>query len=314
MVVFLIRRVLEAVAVLLGVTLVVFLLIHLLPGGAARALLGPRASAPVVKAFEIANGYNKPLLIQYLDYLGRLVHGNLGFSYHYNESVGALLAQDGPKTALLVGLAIAIAVAAAIPLGLAQAAKRNKALDHIGTTLALAGYSLPVFWVGIILIQFFAIKIRVFPPEAPQGTTVSQVLSQPSALVLPVLTLAIVTTALFSRFMRSSAIEALIQDYTRTARSKGASQVRVLTRHVLRNALLPVLTLIGLSLPGIVTGAILVESVFNYPGMGLLLWNAASVHDFPVLMGCALVAGAATVAGSLVADILYAIADPRIRY
>ncbi|MGO8959046.1 MAG: ABC transporter permease [Streptosporangiaceae bacterium] len=311
---FLIRRFLQALVVLFGLTLVVFLLIHLLPGGAARALLGPRASAPAVRAFEIANGYNKPLVIQYLDYLGRLAHGNLGFSYHYNESVSALLAQDAPKTVLLVGLATLIAVAAAIPLGLLQASRRNRAFDHVATSFAFVGYSMPVFWVGIVLIQFFAVDIKALPPEAPQGTTLGAVLSQPSALVLPVLTLAIVTTALFSRFMRASAIEALIQDYTRTARSKGASQRRVLSTHVLRNALLPVITLIGLSLPGIVSGVILVESVFNYPGMGLLLWNAASVHDFPVLMACALVAGAATVLGSLLADVLYAVADPRIRY
>ena len=311
---FLVRRVLQAVVVLVGVTLIVFLLIHLLPGGAARALLGPRATAPQLRAFEIANGYNKPIIVQYLDYLSRLVRGNLGFSYHYNETVSALLSQDGPKTALLVGLATLLAVIAAVPLGLLQASKRNRALDYVGTSLAFVGYSMPVFWVGIVLIQIFAVHFAVLPAEAPQGTTLGQVLSQLSALVLPVLTLTIVTTALFSRFMRSSAIESLIEDYARTARSKGASQARVLRVHVLRNSVLPVITLIGLSIPGIVSGAILVESVFNYPGMGLLLWNSASVHDYPVLMGCGLVAGFATVIGSLLADVLYAVADPRIRY
>src|ERR1700722_19910387 len=129
---FLVRRVLQAVFVLVGVTLIVFLLIHLLPGGAARALLGPRASAPEVRAFEIANGYNRSIIVQYLDYLSRLVRGNLGFSYHYNETVAALLSQDAPKTALLVGLATVIALVAAVPLGLLQASRRNKALDYVG--------------------------------------------------------------------------------------------------------------------------------------------------------------------------------------
>ncbi len=311
---FLVRRVLQAIIVLLLVSLIVFVLIRLLPGGAVRALLGPRASAPTIHAFILANGYNRPLFVQYFHYLWQLLHGNFGFSYHSNQTVGALLAQNAPKTIILVGLATVIAVLAAVPLGLLQASRRNRAVDYIGTFFAFVGYSMPVFWVGLVLIQIFAVHFKVFPSEAPQGTSISQVLSQPSALVLPVLTLTIVTTALFSRFMRSSGIEALVQDYTRTARSKGASQGRVLRVHVFRNAVLPVITLIGLALPNIVSGAILVEYVFNYPGMGLLLWNAASAKDFPVLMGCALVAGAATVAGSLLADLLYAAADPRIRY
>lgn len=311
---FLVRRVVQALIVLLLLSLIVFVLIRLLPGGAVQALLGPRANAPQIRAFILANGYNRPLVIQYLHYLWQLVHGNLGYSYHSNENVSALLAQNAPKTIVLVGIATLIAVAAAVPLGLLQASRRNRLFDYVGTFFAFVGYSMPVFWVGIVLVQLFAVHWKLLPPLAPQGTTVGQVLSQPSAMVLPVLSLTIVTTALFSRFMRSSGIEALVQDYTRTARSKGASQPRILRVHVLRNALLPVITLVGLSLPGIVSGAILVESVFNYPGMGLLLWNAASAKDFPVLMGCALVAGAATVAGSLLADVLYAVADPRIRY
>lgn len=311
---FVVRRSIEAVAVVVGVTLIVFLLIHLLPGGAARALLGPRASASQVHAFEVANGYNRPIFVQYLDYVDRVIHGNLGYSYHYNQSVDSLLAQYAPKTAFLVGSAVLLALLIAIPLGLVQASRRNTAVDYVGTSLAFVGYSMPAFWLGIILIQGFAIGVHLLPAEAPQGNSLGQVLSQPSALVLPILTLTIITTALFSRFLRSSGIEALIQDYVRTARAKGASEVRVLRAHVLRNSLLPVITLVGLSLPGIISGAILVEAVFNYPGMGLLLWNAASVHDYPVLMGIALVIGVATVVGSLLADLLYAVADPRIRY
>jgi peptide/nickel transport system permease protein len=300
--------------VVIVVTLIVFLILHLLPGGPARALLGPRASAAQVHAFIVANGYNRPVFVQYWHYLVRITQGNLGFSYHYNETVIALLKQNLPKSAILVGIAIALALCIALPLGLLQAQHRNRVGDHVVTTAALTGYSMPTFWLGLILIQVFAISLRFFPPEAPQGVTVGAILSQPKALILPVATLTIVTTALFSRFMRSSAIEALVQDYVRTARAEGVSPRRILWEHVFRNSVLPIITLVGINIPGIIGGALLVEVVFNFPGMGLLFWNAVTVHDYPVIMGFTLVIGVATVLGNLLADILYAVADPRVRY
>jgi len=302
------------VIVVIAVTLIVFFILHLLPGGPARALLGPRASASQVHAFIVANGYDRPIFVQYWRYIVNLTHGNLGFSYHYNETVVALLKQNLPKSAILVGIATTIALCIALPLGLLQAQHRNQIGDHVVTTVALAGYSMPTFWLGVLLIEAFAISLHWLPPEAPQGQTVSAILSQPKALVLPVATLTIVTTALFSRFMRSSAVEALVQDYVRTARAEGVSPRRILWEHVFRNSVLPIITLAGINIPGIIGGALLVEVVFNFPGMGLLFWNAASVHDYPVLMGFTIVIGVATVLGNLLADILYAVADPRVRY
>lgn len=308
------RRLGESVIVVIAVTLIVFVILHLLPGGPARALLGPRASASQVHAFIVANGYNRPIFVQYWRYIVNLTHGNLGFSYHYNETVVALLKQNLPKSAILVGIATTIALVIALPLGLMQAQHRNQVGDHVVTTAALTGYSMPTFWLGVLLIEAFAISLHWLPPEAPQGQTVAAILSQPKALVLPVATLTIVTTALFSRFMRSSAIEALVQDYVRTARAEGVSPRRILWGHVFRNSVLPIITLVGINIPGIIGGALLVEVVFNFPGMGLLFWNAASVHDFPVLMGFTVVIGVATVLGNLLADLLYAVADPRVRY
>jgi peptide/nickel transport system permease protein len=267
-----------------------------------------------VHAFIVANGYNRPIFVQYWRYIVNLTHGNLGFSYHYNETVVALLKQNLPKSAILVGIATTIALVIALPLGLMQAQHRNQVGDHVVTTAALTGYSMPTFWLGVLLIEAFAISLHWLPPEAPQGQTVAAILSQPKALVLPVATLTIVTTALFSRFMRSSAIEALVQDYVRTARAEGVSPRRILWGHVFRNSVLPIITLVGINIPGIIGGALLVEVVFNFPGMGLLFWNAASVHDFPVLMGFTVVIGVATVLGNLLADLLYAVADPRVRY
>ena len=310
---YLVRRLGQALLVILGVSLIVFLITKLLPGGPARAILGPRATQGQIHAFLVANGYTKPIFVQYVDYVSRLVRGELGFSYHYNQSVVLLLSRNLPKSALLIGLAYVAALVVAVPIGIIQAVKRNKPVDYLLTGVAFIGYSMPLFWLGIILILLFSVTLHVFPPGAPQGATVGAVLQQPSAIVLPVATLAIVTIALFSRFVRSSAIENLTLDYVRTARAKGVPERRILFGHVLRNSLIPIITLLGLSLPVMISGAVIVEAVFNYPGMGLLFWNAATTQDYPVLMGFTIVVAAATVLGSLIADLLYAVADPRVR-
>jgi peptide/nickel transport system permease protein len=310
---FIIRRLAQAVAVLILVSILVFVLIHLIPGGPARAMLGPRASNREIQLFNIANGYNKSLPVQYITWLGQLLQGNLGYSIHYNQTVSSLLINNIGKSLVLVGLSVVVALIVAIPLGLYQATHRGKFSDHFLTTLTFVGYSMPVFWLGLLLILFFAVDLKIFPTEAPQGATIGAVLSDPKALVLPVLTLAIVTVAQFSLFARSSAIDSLVQEYIRTAKSKGVSQRRIVRKHVLRNSLLPIITQIGLSLPYILAGAVMTETVFNYPGMGLLFWNAATTHDYPLLLGFVMAIAVVTVLGSLIADLLYAAADPRIR-
>ncbi len=308
------RRLVQAVFVVLGVTIIVFIMVHLLPGSPAAALLGPHATRQQIRQFNVANGYDKPLWIQYADYLGRLIHGNLGYSYSNNQPVSTLIVQDLPKSALLLGLAYLVALVVGVPLGILQAVRRNKPVDYALTAVTFVGYSMPVFWLSILLVLAFSVTLHLLPPEAPQGATVGAVLSQPLALVLPVLTLALVTIALFSRFMRSSAMENLVQDYVRTARAKGLPERVVLFRHVLRNSLIPVITLIGLTLPFTVSGSVIVESVFNYPGMGLLAWTAATSQQYAVLLGVTIVVGTATVIGNLLADVLYAFVDPRVRY
>jgi peptide/nickel transport system permease protein len=311
---FLLRRAAQSLAVLVVVTVIVFSILHFLPGSPARALLGAHATAGAIRAFDQANGYDRSLPVQYWLYIDHLLHGDLGFSYHFDQSVGSLLALDLPKTALLVGVSYALALVIAIPVGLAQALRRNHLLDHAFTTLSFVGYSMPTFWLGILLVIAFSIQLRLLPSEGPQGASVGAVIHEPRALVLPVATLTIVTVAQFSRFMRSSAIDNLLQDYIRTARATGASRRQVVTRHLLRNSLLPIVTLVGLSLPAVISGAIVVEAIFNYPGMGWLFWTAAGAKDYPVLMGFTVVVGAATVIGNLLADVAYAFLDPRIRY
>ncbi len=314
MIAYIIRRLIQAVVVVIGVTMIVFLLVHLLPGGPARAILGPHPRPAEIRNFNIANGYNRSIPIQYLLYVWHLLHGTLGYSYHYNQSVLSLLEINLPKSALLVGLAYGLAIVVGVPLGLYQAARRNKAGDHTVTAVAFVGYSMPNFWAGMLLILVFAIALHILPPEAPQGKTVGAILADPRGLILPVCTLALVSFAQFSRFMRSSAIDNMVQDYIRTARAKGISSRRIFFRHLLPNSVGPIITLIGLTLPIILSGAVVVEAVFNYPGMGLLFWTAARKEDYPLLMGFTIVVGVATVLGSLIADVLYAVVDPRIHY
>jgi peptide/nickel transport system permease protein len=308
---FLVRRLLQALVVLVGVSIVVFILLHLLPGGPAKAVLGLRATHVQIHEFDQRYGLLQPLPVQYLAWLNQLIHGNLGFSYKQNQSVDSLLAENIPRTLLLVGASTLLALMIAIPLGLYQAVRRNKPDDYAVTGLSFLFYSMPTFFLGIILIIIFSDTFPLLPSTGP--TAAETLLSQLSNLVLPVLTLTLVTLALFSRYMRSAVLENLVQDYVRTAVAKGVSRPALLFRHVLPNALLPIITLVGLSLPGILGGALITESLFNYPGMGLLFWNAAQTDDFPVMVGTTMVVGVAVVVGSLLADLLYAVFDPRVR-
>jgi peptide/nickel transport system permease protein len=215
---------------------------------------------------------------------------------------------------VLLGFSTVLALAIALPMGIYQAVRRNGIGDYLLTGTSFTLYSMPDFFFAILLIALFCVQVHLLPPEAPQATSVAGILADPRALVLPVATLALVSVAGFSRYMRSSALDALAQDYIRMARAKGLPERLVLLRHVLRNSLLPIVTIVGLSFPGIVAGAVIAEEIFNYPGMGLLFYQAATTHDFPVLLGSTLIVGVATVIGNLAADIAYGVLDPRIRH
>jgi peptide/nickel transport system permease protein len=308
------RRLCQAVIVLLGLTVLVFVLEHIIPGNLARAILGPRASAGAIGAFDRTNGLDRPLVSQYWTFLSHVVHGNLGYSYRLNQSVDSLVAHELPNDLILVGIATALALLIAVPLGVAQAVRRNRALDHAATGVAFLLYSMPSYWLGLLLIAGLAIGVHVFPPEAPQAATAAGVLADPRALVLPVATLTLVNVALFSRYMRSAAIDTLAQDYVRVARAKGLPGRVVIIRHVLRNSLVPVVTLLGLCIPAVLTTGLVVEYVFNFPGLGLTYFNAAVNADYPVELGITVIVGVATVLGSLFADLAYAVLDPRVRY
>jgi peptide/nickel transport system permease protein len=300
--------------VTLGVTLITFALLHALPGSIARDILGPRAAPAAIDAFNHQNGLDRSIFVQYWKFLDRLLHGNLGYSYQFDRTTDSLLASELPKDLVLGGVSLLLSLLIAIPVGVAQAVKRNGALDYAGTGVSFLLYSMPQYAIALLLIQFLAISFHVFPAEAPQASTVGGMLSQPSGLVLPIASLTLVTYAQFSRYMRSSAIDTLAQDYMRTARAKGLPERLVLWRHLLRNSLITVVTLVGLSIPYILTGTLIIEDVFNFPGAGLEYFQAAQRTDFEVMLGITVLVGLITVVGNLIADIGYAILDPRIRY
>ncbi|MFF1925065.1 ABC transporter permease [Streptomyces sp. NPDC058221] len=310
---FLIRRVLQALAVVLLVTVVVFCLLHALPGGPARGILGPQATAQQITAFNHEQGLDKPLPVQYVYYLNQLIHGDLGISYTLNEPVSQLITERLPKTLLLTILSAVVGLLFAVPLGVWQAVRRNKPADYIITTLSFIAYSTPVYFLGLILVLVFSQVLPWFPAQAPQGNGVLDVLSQPQGLVLPVVAGAATMIAVFSRYMRSATLENLTEDYVRTARAGGTSARSVLTRHVFRNSLTPVVAMLGYYVPVLFGGALVVEQLFNYPGMGLLFWTGAQSSDYPVLLGCVLVISVATVIGTLLADILQRVIDPRVK-
>ena len=314
MVGFLIRRTGQAIFVLFLVTVATLAMVHLFPGGPVRALLGVRATPFQIAYYNHLYGFDQPFYIQYIKWVGQLLHGNLGFSNHLNQSVTSLIGQALPRTIVLVLLGTIVSLLFGIPLGVYQAVRRNSVSDYVLTGVSFLGYSTPTFFLGILMVDWFSVDVHIFPPFAPQGTTIGAILGDPRALVLPVFTYAFLLYALWSRYMRSSVLDNLVQDYVRTARAKGASERRVIWGHVFRNSLVSIVTLLGLSIPSLVGGAILIEVVFNYPGMGLAFYQAALNVDYEVLLGFTVLACVATIAGNLAADIGYAVLDPRVRY
>ena len=312
---YLVRRVGQAVAVVIGVMILTFILLHLEPGSTAKAVLGLKATPARVAIFDDTYGLNKPLYAQFLLYMKQLFQGNLGISYQLQQPVATLIAQRLPRDALLIGLSTLLALIVGLPTGIYQAVHHNQPVDDLTAGTWFTLYSAPDFLEAFLLIALLCVQLHIFQPNFPGGiTSVGGVLADWRALVLPVFVLSINSVAGFSQYARSTAIQALASDYIRVTRAKGLPPRLVLTRHVLRNSLLPVITLLGLSLPGIVGGAVIAETVFNFPGMGLLFWQSALSHDFPVMLGATLIIGIATVTGNLLADIAYGVSDPRIRH
>jgi peptide/nickel transport system permease protein len=300
----LLARIGSAIVVVFGVCTLVFLLIHLVPGDPVEAMLGESARPADRTALRQALGLDRPLGEQYLAYLGRLVRLDLGQSFQFQRPVADLLAERIPPTLELAGTALALALLLAVPLGVLAARNRGAALDSGAMSFSLIGISIPNFWLGPVLILVFSLWLGWTPVSGRDA---------PASLILPAITLGTGLAAVLARMVRSSVLEVLGEDYIRTARAKGLSDAAVMWRHALRNAWLPVLTLVGLQLGGLLGGAVITETVFAWPGVGSLLVEAIQNRDYPVVQACVLLVSLAYVLVNTLTDLVYVWVDPRIR-
>lgn len=292
------------VPVVLGVTVVVFLIIHLAPGDPVLLLVGERAPAEVYERVRHAWGLDRPLTVQYLTFLGNILRGELGTSIQLRRPVSELLVSAIPVTLELGLAAIALSVLIGVTAGVISAVKSGSATDQATMVGALFGVSVPEFWLGQLMMLLFAVYLKWLPPSGYGGIR---------HLVLPMIALGLPGAALIARTTRSSMLEVIRQDFVRTARAKGLSERVVIYRHALRNALLPIITLLGLQLGYMLAGSVVVEEVFSRPGMGRLMVKAILARDYPVVQGCLLVLAISVAMANLVADLCYVLLDPRIR-
>ena len=298
----------QVLFVLLGVTLATFALLHLVPGNPARTLLGVHATAHKVAVLDREWGLSQPLPVQYADYLGRLLHGNLGRSIYYQVPVSTLIGHALPVTLAMLGIGASFGIAAAVPLALVAATRPGRVADHAVRVLPLVGLGMPPFWVGFILLILFALTLRLLPAGG-YGTTPLQHLE---SLILPGLTVAAVTTPILVRSLRLALVEALGSDFVTAATAKGLDRWRILLRHGLRNALVPAVSVLAVNLGYLLGGTVVIENVFGLPGVGSLLLTGIFNRDFDIVQSVTLIYALLVVLINLTADLAYAALDPRV--
>jgi peptide/nickel transport system permease protein len=309
---FLARRLLQMIPVLFFVTLIIFALINLIPGDAARLFLGEEATPDAIAALRHEMGLDKPLYVQYVRWVGRMAHGDFGYSFKDHRPVLQTLLEKLPVTAELTAGALLIAWALAIPAGVLAAWRQRTAVDYGASAAALGGLSIPNFWLGIMLIYLFAVHLRWLPASGfvPITENLGRNLR---ALIMPAFNLGIVLAAVVMRQLRSSMLEVMSADFVRTAKAKGLAQTVVLVRHALRNAVIPVITVMGIQLGTLLGGAIITETIFAVPGLGQLAVNSIYGRDYPMLEGVVIASAVAILAVNLLVDIVYSLIDPRIK-
>jgi ABC-type dipeptide/oligopeptide/nickel transport system permease component len=302
---YLVRRLLLTIPVLLGVATLVFALIHLVPGDPAQSMLGDGASAEEIAQLRHTLGLDRPLPAQYVGFLSGLVRGDLGKSFRYGTPVTSEIRDRLLRTVQLAAAAMSVAMLLALPLGIAAAVFRGTAIDHAAMTIALAGISMPNFWLGPLLAILFAVSLGWLPVSGT-GTIWH--------LVLPAITLGGALAAILARMTRASLLEELRELYVLAARARGLSRARAILRHAFRNSLIPVVTIIGLQFGAVLTGTIITETIFAWPGVGRLLIQAINFRDYPLVQGCILFISLTYVMMNLITDLTYGLLDPRIRY
>jgi peptide/nickel transport system permease protein len=302
---FLLRRVLLTIPVLVGVATLVFSLIHLVPGDPVQAMLGESASPQEIAQLRARLGLDRPLFVQYAGFMKDAAVGDLGTSLRTNQPVATAIAERLPATFELAAAAMVVALVISIPLGILAAVKAGTPTDHAATTLALIGISMPNFWLGPLLAIVFSVTLGWFPVSG-RGT--------PAHLVLPALTLGAPLAAVLARMTRASVLEELRELYVLAARARGVSYTRAVLKHAFRNSLIPIVTVLGLQLGSVLTGAVITETIFAWPGVGRLLVQSISARDYPAVQGCILLIAVTYVSTNLLVDVAYGFLDPRIRY
>jgi peptide/nickel transport system permease protein len=308
---FVLRRLLQSAVVLLGVTLVVFLLLQLVPGDPVRIALGTRYDQATYDALRARTGLDRPLVVQYFSYVGHALTGDLGVSFRSGQPVTAIVVQRLPATVALALCALGFALLVAFPLGVLSAVRSGSALDHSARVFSQIGVSVPDFWMGIMGIILLSGVLGWLPPSGYTSLT-EDPLEWARHMVLPAMTIGLVSASILTRFIRSSVLEALSEDYVRTAEAKGLPPRTIVVRHVLRNAMIPVVTVAAVQLASLLGGVIVIEVLFAWPGIGRLTYDAVQARDYPVLQGAVLLVAALFLLVNLAVDVLYARLDPRI--
>lgn len=315
MVQYIARRILIAIPILLGITIIDFLIVNMAPGNPVDMMVSPNVTGEALALRKAALGLDQPLYVQYFHWLGSLLQGNFGYSMTTYQPVAQMLGQRIGPTLLLMGTALVVGLAIAVPLGIVSATHQNSALDYIATGGAFFGVSIPNFFLGLGLIYIFAVQLKVLPSSGMftlggpggAGDTVAH-------MVLPVIVLAVQIAGQDIRYVRSGMLEILGQDYLRTARAKGLKESVVINRHALRNALITIVTVIGMQIPMLFAGAVITEQIFAWPGIGQLTIDSISGRDYPTLMAINLVAAVMVLAANLLTDIMCSVVDPRVKY
>jgi peptide/nickel transport system permease protein len=302
---YIIKKLVLMIPILIGASIIVFLMIHLAPGDPVHMIVGPNVTQEVYNNIVERLGLNDPLPVQYFRFISNAVRGDLGMSILQRRPVLDIIREKLPITLELGFASLFISFAIAVPAGVIAAVKRKTAVDYASMTGALVGMSMPTFWFGLLLLYFFAYRWRLFPISG-YGTW--------QHLVLPAFTMGLTDAAVTARMVRSSMLEVIRQDYIRTARSKGLAERVVINQHALKNALIPIITILGLRIGWLMGGSVILELVYSRPGLGRLMIDAIFARDYPIVQGAMLVLTACIIAGNILADILYAVVDPRIKY
>lgn len=317
---YIIRRILQMIPVMIGILFILFFILEQAPGTPASNMLNPKMTPEQKAEINEKLGLNTPWYERFVSWVGEALHGNLGYSITHKKPVTDVIGDYTGPTLLLALIALAISVFIGVPIGVVSATRQYGLLDNTLTVFSLIGISIPSFFFGLLLLKYFAVDIQIFPlfgltnPLLISNNPIDKALDIAWHLFLPSIVLGLGSIASFMRYTRSSMLEVIKQDYIRTARAKGLKEKTVIYRHAFRNAVIPIITLLGFTIPGLLSGAVITETIFALPGLGKITIEATMTRNYPLILGINAMLAFLTLLGALVADILYAIADPRIRY